>query len=127
MISTINIFSKNSQEQVGVGNDLDETDDINSSLRPSYDVLRLNDFLDRAGAVVLSLLEEREHGGTVFQNDVDELSFSDGFVKLSIDTVAFLATRSVKIIHYSNVLNKVLLTIHAAVEEVRATIPYQRI
>lgn len=127
MISTINILSKNSQEQFGVGNDLDETDDINFSLRPSYDVLRLNDFLNRAGAVVLSLLEEREHGGTVFQNDVDELSFSDGFVKLSIDTVAFLATRSVKIIHYSNVLNKVLLTIHAAVEEVRVTIPYQMI
>lgn len=94
-------------------------DDINFSSRPSYDVLRLNDFLNRAGAVVLSLLEEREHGGNVFQNDV-ELSFSDGFVKLSVDTVTFLATRPVKMIHYSNVLNKVLLTIHAPVEEVRA-------
>lgn len=95
-------------------------DDINFLSRPSYDVLRLNDFLNRAGAVVLSLLEEREHGGTVFQNDeLDEFSFSDGFVKLSVDTVTFLATRPVKIIHYSNVLNKVLLTIHAPVEEVR--------
>lgn len=67
---------------------------------------------------MLSLLEEKEHGGTVFQNDVDELPFSDGFVKLSVDTVTFLAARPVKMIHYSNVLNKVLLTIHAPVEEV---------
>jgi len=107
------------QEQIGVGNDLDEMDDINFLSQPLYDVLRLNDFLNRAGAVVLSLLEEKEHGGTVFQNDVDDLEFSDGFVKLSVDTVTFLATRSVKIIHYSNVLNKVLLTIHVPVEEVR--------
>ncbi|XP_071653960.1 cytoplasmic dynein 2 intermediate chain 1 [Temnothorax longispinosus] len=118
----INLFK---MEQIGVGNDLDETDDINFSSRPSYDVLRLNDFLNRAGAVVLSLLEEREHGGTVFQNNVDELSFSDGFVKLSVDTVTFLASRPVKIIHYSNVLNKVLLTIHAPVEEELETISKQ--
>ncbi|XP_011875814.1 PREDICTED: WD repeat-containing protein 60 isoform X2 [Vollenhovia emeryi] len=118
----INLFR---MEQIGVGNDLDETDDISFSSRPSYDVLRLNDFLNRASAVVLSLLEEREHGGTVFQSDVDELSFSDGFVKLSVDTVTFLATRPVKIIHYSNALNKVLLTIHAPVEEEIETISKQ--
>lgn len=93
---------------------MDET----SVVLPSYDVLRLNNFLNRAGLVMLSLLEEKEHGGTVFQNDVDELPFSDGFVKLSVDTVTFLAARPVKMIHYSNVLNKVLLTIHAPVEEV---------
>ncbi|KYN40872.1 WD repeat-containing protein 60, partial [Trachymyrmex septentrionalis] len=118
----INLFK---MEQLGVGNDLDEMDDINFLSRPSYDVLRLNDFLNRAGAVVLSLLEERKHGGTVFQNDVGDLAFSDGFVKLSVDTVTFLATRSVKIIHYSNVLNKVLLTIHVPVEEELETISKQ--
>ncbi|XP_011058037.1 PREDICTED: WD repeat-containing protein 60 [Acromyrmex echinatior] len=118
----INLFK---MEQIGVGNDLDEIDDTNFLSRPSYDVLRLNDFLNRAGAVVLSLLEEREHGGTVFQNDVGDLAFSDGFVKLSVDTVTFLATRSVKIIHYSNVLNKVLLTIHVPVEEELETISKQ--
>ncbi|GAB1859922.1 Wd repeat-containing protein 60 [Camponotus japonicus] len=112
-------------EQNGVGNDLDETDDINLTLRPSYDVLQLNEFLNRAGAVVLSLLEEKKHGGTVFQNNVDELLFSDGFVKLSIDSVTFLATRPVKIIHYSNVSNKILLTIHAPVEEEIETISKQ--
>lgn len=106
------------QEQNGVGNDLDESDDTSFSLRPSYDVLQLNDFLNRAGAVVLSLLEEKEHGGTVFQNDVDGLSFSDGFVKLSVHSVTFLATRPITIIHYSNISNKILLTIHAPVEEV---------
>ncbi|KAL6262566.1 hypothetical protein P5V15_005358 [Pogonomyrmex californicus] len=118
----INLFKI---EQLGVGNDLDELDDTSFSLRPSYDVLRLNDFFNRAGAVMLSLLEEKEHGGTVFQSDVDELSFSDGFVKLSVETVAFLATRPVKIIHYSNVLNKVLLTIHAPVEEEIETVSKQ--
>jgi len=97
---------------------LDELDNINSVLQPTYDVLRLNDFLNRAGMVMLSLLEERKHGGTVFQNDANELPFSDGFVKLSIDSVTFLAARPVKIIHYSNVLNKVLLTVHTPVEEV---------
>ncbi|XP_011156708.1 cytoplasmic dynein 2 intermediate chain 1 isoform X2 [Solenopsis invicta] len=118
----INLFK---MEQIGVGSDLDEIDDINFSSRPSYDILRLNDFLNRAGTVVLSLLEEREHGGTVFQNDVDEISFSDGFVELSVHTVTFLASRAVKIIHYSNVLNKVLLTIHAPVEEEIETISKQ--
>nr|XP_012223015.1 PREDICTED: LOW QUALITY PROTEIN: WD repeat-containing protein 60 [Linepithema humile] len=118
----INLFK---MEQIGVGGDFDEVDEISVLLRPSYDVLRLNDFLNRAGMVMLSLLEEKEHGGTVFQNDVDELPFSDGFVKLSVDTVTFLATRPVKIIHYSNVLNKVLLTIHAAVEEEIETVSKQ--
>lgn len=118
----INLFK---MEQIGVGSDFDEMDDISFLSRPSYDVLRLNDFLNRAGAVVLSLLEERERGGTVFQNDVGELSFSDGFVKLSIDTVTFLASRSVKIIHYSNILNKVLLTIHASADEEIETISKQ--
>lgn len=67
---------------------------------------------------MLSLLEERKHGGTVLKSDVNELSFSDGFVKLSVDSVTFLAARPVKIVHYSNTLNKVLLTVHAPVEEV---------
>lgn len=113
-------YCEHLQEQIGVGSDLEDTEDINYlPLRPSYDVLRLNDFLNRAGTVVLSLLEEKEHGGNVFQNDVEELPFSDGFVKLSVNTVTFLASRAVKIIHYSDVLSKVLLTIHSPVEEVR--------
>ncbi|XP_011337865.2 WD repeat-containing protein 60 [Ooceraea biroi] len=102
-------------EQIGVGDDLDESS--NTSFASSYDMLRLNDFVNRAGTVMLSLLEEREHGGTVFQNDANELPFSDGFVKLSIDSVTFLAARPVRIIHYSSVLNKVLLTVHTPVEE----------
>ncbi|XP_020278948.1 WD repeat-containing protein 60 isoform X2 [Pseudomyrmex gracilis] len=118
----INLFK---MEQIGVGNDLDETDDINFALRPSYDVVRLNDFLNRAGTVLLSLLEERKHGGTVFKSDVDKLLFSNGFVKLSVDSVTFLAARSVKIVHYSNALNKVLLTVHAPVEEEIETVSRQ--
>ncbi|XP_014469680.1 PREDICTED: WD repeat-containing protein 60 [Dinoponera quadriceps] len=110
----VNLFKL---EQIGVGSDLEDTEDANFPLRPSYDVLRLNDFLNRAGTVVLSLLEEREHGGNVFQNDVDELPFSEGFVKLSVNTVTFLASRAVRIIHYSEVLSKVLLTVHSPVEE----------
>ncbi|XP_032675193.1 WD repeat-containing protein 60 isoform X2 [Odontomachus brunneus] len=118
----VNLFKL---EQIGVGSDLEDSEDINFPLRPSYDVLRLNDFLSRAGTVVLSLLEEKEHGGNVFQNDVEELPFSDGFVKLSINTVTFLSSRAVKIIHYSDVLSKVLLTIHSPVEEEIETISKQ--
>ncbi|XP_011148975.1 WD repeat-containing protein 60 isoform X2 [Harpegnathos saltator] len=112
-------------EQIGVGGDLEDPEDTSFPLRPSYDVLRLNDFLNRAGTVVLSLLEEREHGGNVFQNDTEELPFSDGFVKLSVNTVTFLAGRAVKIIHYSDVLSKVLLTVHSPVEEEIETVSKQ--
>lgn len=97
---------------------MDDLDDTKFVSSPTYDVLRLNDFVNRAGTVMLSLLEEKKRGGTVFQNNADKLPFSDGFVKLSINSVTFLATRSINIIHYSSVLNKILLTIHSSVEEV---------
>lgn len=83
-----------------------------------FDILRLNDFMSRAGKVMLSLLEERRSGGNVFKNE-EEIPFSDGVVKLSINSITFLAGRAVTIIHYSEVLNKILLTIHSPAEEVR--------
>lgn len=95
---------------------------MNSLLSQSFDVLRLNDFMSRAGKVILSLLEERRSGGNVRRNrfkNEEEISFSDGVVKLSINSVTFLAGRVVTIIHYSEVLNKILLTIHSPAEEVR--------
>lgn len=67
---------------------------------------------------MLSLLEERRSGGNVFKNE-EQVPFSDGVVKLSIDSVTFLVGRAVTIIHYSEVLNKMLITIHAPAEEVR--------
>lgn len=69
---------------------------------------------------MLSLLEERRSGGNLFKNE-EEIPFSDGVVKLSINSVTFLAGRAVTIIHYSEVINKILLTIHSSVEEVRVT------
>ncbi|XP_078033323.1 cytoplasmic dynein 2 intermediate chain 1 isoform X1 [Augochlora pura] len=103
-------------DQYGVGNDIDDLDSVNSLSSPSFDTLRLNDFVSRAGRVMLSLLEERRSGGNVFKNE-EEIAFSDGFVKLSVDSVTFLAGRAVTIIHYSNILNKILLTIHSPIEE----------
>lgn len=67
---------------------------------------------------MLCLLEERRFGGNVFKNE-DDILFSDGAVKLSIDSITFLAGRTVTIIHYSEVLNKILLTIHSPAEEVK--------
>ncbi|XP_076677977.1 cytoplasmic dynein 2 intermediate chain 1 isoform X2 [Andrena cerasifolii] len=100
-------------DQIGVGSDND-MEAANSV--PSFDVLRLNDFLNCAGRVMLSLLEERRSGGNVFKSE-GQVPFSDGVVKLSINSVTFLAGRAVTIIHCSDVLNKVLLTIHSPSDE----------
>ncbi|OAD59275.1 WD repeat-containing protein 60, partial [Eufriesea mexicana] len=102
-------------DQIGVGSDND-VEIINYSLSQSFDVLRLSDFMNRAGKVMLSLLEERRSGGNLFKNE-EEIPFSDGVVKLSINSVTFLAGRAVTIIHYSEVINQILLTIHSSVEE----------
>ncbi|XP_076173839.1 cytoplasmic dynein 2 intermediate chain 1 isoform X2 [Ptiloglossa arizonensis] len=102
-------------EQIGVGGDND-IETLISLPQPSPDILRLSDFLNRAGRVMLSLLEERRSGGNVFKNE-EQVPFSDGVVKLSIDSVTFLVGRAVTIIHYSEVLNKMLITIHAPAEE----------
>ncbi|XP_076630071.1 cytoplasmic dynein 2 intermediate chain 1 isoform X1 [Colletes latitarsis] len=102
-------------DQIGVGDDND-IETMNSLPRSSFDILRLSDFINRAGRVMLSLLEERRSGGNVFKNE-EQVPFSDGVVKLSVNSVTFLAGRAVTIIHYSEVLNKVLVTIHSPAEE----------
>ncbi|XP_043488334.1 cytoplasmic dynein 2 intermediate chain 1 isoform X1 [Polistes fuscatus] len=103
-------------EQAGVGSD----DNLNSGeiiAMPSFDILQLNDFVHRAATVIITLLEERKFGGTIFQNDVQEISESDGFVQFDIDSITFLAGREVTMINYSESCNKVLLTIHAPYED----------
>ncbi|XP_033208063.1 WD repeat-containing protein 60 isoform X2 [Belonocnema kinseyi] len=107
----IRMFKK---EQIGVGSEEDES---SSSLLPVYDVVQLNDFLERAGKVMLCLLEERRSGGNILQKNIHEMPFSAGFIKLSVDTLTFLSGRSVTFIVYSEVLNKVLLTVHAQGDE----------
>ncbi|XP_053977008.1 cytoplasmic dynein 2 intermediate chain 1 isoform X1 [Hylaeus volcanicus] len=108
----LNLFQ---MDQIGVGDD-NEEETMNFLPRPTFDVLRLSDFLSRAGKIMLSLLEERRSGGNLFKNE-EQVPFSDGVVKLSVNSVTFLAGRAVTIIHYSEVLNKVLVTIHASTEE----------
>ncbi|XP_012260238.2 cytoplasmic dynein 2 intermediate chain 1 isoform X1 [Athalia rosae] len=98
-------------EQIGVGEDRDP-DLTNSVNLPSYDILQLNEFLRNAGRVMLSLLEERRVGGNVLQCNSHELPFSEGFIKLAVDSVSFLADRRISHIHYSDTLNKMLITIH---------------
>ncbi|XP_046835859.1 cytoplasmic dynein 2 intermediate chain 1 isoform X1 [Vespa crabro] len=118
----INLFA---MEQAGVGSD----DNINLGeviTKPSFDILQLNDFVRRAATVILSLLEEKKFGGTIFQNDVQEISESDGFVKFDINSITFLAGREVTIINYSESLNKVLLTIHAPYDDEIETVHNQK-
>ncbi|XP_017795904.1 PREDICTED: WD repeat-containing protein 60 [Habropoda laboriosa] len=102
-------------DQIGVGSD-SSTETMNFLPLLSFDILRLSDFMNRAGKVMLSLLEERRSGGNVFKNE-EQIAFSDGVVRLSVNSVTFLAGRAVTIIHYSEVLNKILMTVHSPVEE----------
>ncbi|XP_024942554.1 WD repeat-containing protein 60 isoform X3 [Cephus cinctus] len=104
-------------EQIGVGSD--DSNFESPSPLPNFDILQLNDFLSKAGRMMLSLLEERKFGGSVLQNDKHELPFSNGLIRLSIDSVTFLSGRPVTIIHYSEALRKVLLTVHSPVDEVQ--------
>ncbi|XP_012287653.1 WD repeat-containing protein 60 isoform X2 [Orussus abietinus] len=103
-------------EQIGVGDDRDEESNLHST-KPSFDIIRLNEFMERAGKVMLAILEETRLGGNVLQSDVHELPFSEGVVNLSVNSVTFLTGRPVTIIHYSEVLNKVLLSIHSTTDE----------
>ncbi|KAG7200603.1 hypothetical protein KM043_001161 [Ampulex compressa] len=101
-------------EQIGVGSDPSPSSNFQP---PSYDILRLNDFLQRAGALMSSLLEEQKVGGKIFQRDSEELIFSDGYLRLSVNSVTFLAERPVVLVQYSEAQSKVLLTVHSPVEE----------
>ncbi|XP_046749991.1 cytoplasmic dynein 2 intermediate chain 1 isoform X2 [Diprion similis] len=98
-------------EQIGVGEDTD-CDETSIPNLPTYDILQLNEFLSKAGKVMLSLLEEKEVGGNVLRSNLHELPFSEGFIKLAVDSVSFLVDRRVSLIHYSETLNKMLLSIH---------------
>ncbi|XP_046625405.1 cytoplasmic dynein 2 intermediate chain 1 isoform X1 [Neodiprion virginianus] len=98
-------------EQIGVGEDTD-CDETNTPIVPTYDILQLNEFLSKAGKVVLSLLEEKKVGGNVLRSNSHELPFSEGFIKLAVDSVSFLVDRTVSLLHYSETLNKMLLSIH---------------
>ncbi|KAJ8684293.1 hypothetical protein QAD02_020085 [Eretmocerus hayati] len=105
-------------EHIGVGGD--ETSDITLA-NPTFDVLRLDEFLGRAGKLVLALLEEKESGGNILQNDTHEFPFSDGFIKLSVGSLSFLCGRLVTMLSYSEIDCKILVSIHAPVRENKAT------
>ncbi|XP_043267572.1 cytoplasmic dynein 2 intermediate chain 1 [Venturia canescens] len=98
---------------VGGENDLDST----HLPRPSHDVVQMNEFLSQASKVMLSLLEERASSNNTSADNVHELAFSESIVKLPIDSVTFLSGRPVTVVHYSNISNRVLLTIHAPADE----------
>ncbi|XP_058797545.1 cytoplasmic dynein 2 intermediate chain 1 isoform X2 [Phymastichus coffea] len=98
-------------EHTGVGGD--NTENIQTT-NPIYDVLRLNEFFNRAGKVMLALLEEKEYGGNILQNETRDFPFSEGFIKLSVNSLSFLADRQVVMLHYSEVNNKILVSVHAA-------------
>lgn len=112
------------KEQIGVGSD---EDDVDLTVVPAYDILQLNEFLERAGKVMLCLLEERRFGGNILQKDNHDMPFSGGCVKLLVNSLTFLSGRSVTSIVYSEVLNKVLLTIHAPGDEVHLILKHSGI
>lgn len=102
-------------DHVGVGGD---NPDSLSLATPSYDLLNLNEFLSRAGKVVLALLEERESGGNILQNETHEFPFSEGLVRLAVSSLSFLCGRQVLMLHYAEINNKILMSIHAPSNEV---------
>ena len=67
---------------------------------------------------MLCLLEERRFGSNILQKDTHEMPFSAGCIKLSVGALNFLSGRPVTFIVYSEVLNKILLTVHAPGDEV---------
>lgn len=101
------------QEQVGVGIDLAQSSPETSTVTATYDILKLNHFLNRAGKLILSLLERNKLGGNILQNEPHDLTFSEGFVQLSVNCLSFLNDRSVTKIQYSALSNKILMTIHS--------------
>ncbi|XP_023318913.1 WD repeat-containing protein 60 [Trichogramma pretiosum] len=84
---------------------------------PSYDVLRLTEFLDRAGKLVLALLEESEMGGDVMGSDTRDFPFSEGCVKLATGSISFLAGRQVRRLCYAESNHKILASVHASSHE----------
>uniref|UniRef100_A0ABD2X9J0 WD repeat-containing protein 60 n=1 Tax=Trichogramma kaykai TaxID=54128 RepID=A0ABD2X9J0_9HYME len=84
---------------------------------PSYDVLGLTEFLDRAGKLVLALLEEREMGGDVLGSDTRDFPFSEGCVKLATCSISFLAGRQVRRLCYAESNHKILASVHASSHE----------
>ncbi|XP_011505727.1 PREDICTED: WD repeat-containing protein 60 [Ceratosolen solmsi marchali] len=101
-------------EHFGVGGD--KSNNI-SLISTSYDLLSLNEFLNKVGKLMLALLEEREMGGNILQRETHEFPFSEGFIKLSVSSLSFLCGRQVTMLHYSEINNKILMSVHAAVNE----------
>ncbi|KAK0086481.1 hypothetical protein PV325_003140 [Microctonus aethiopoides] len=103
----INLFTA---ELAGVGGD-----ENNLKLRPQYDVLELNEFLNTAGNIILAILENKQSQkiNSIGDNtNTQQLSFSDVTTRLSINNVTFLSNRPITMIRYSDISSKILLTIH---------------
>ena len=101
-----------------MGEDIENFSSQNLVISPTYDVLRLNEFLSRSGKVILSLLERNKMGGNILQSEQLEMTFSEGFVNLSTDYLSFLSNRPVTKIEYFYNSNKILMTIHPPESEV---------
>jgi hypothetical protein len=114
-LDTIEDIRQFKMEHLGTGGDKSNNTSLTHTL---YDVLKLNEFLNKAGKLVLALLEERELGGNILQNETHEFPFSSGFVKLSVSSLSFLCGRQVTMLHYSEINNKILMSIHTAINEV---------
>lgn len=97
-------------EHIGVGGDKPSGIPVTNQ---TYDLVNLNEFLSRAGKLMLALLEEQESGGNIIQNDNHEFPFSEGCIKLSVNSLPFLSGRQITMLHYSEINNKILMSIHS--------------
>lgn len=102
-------------EHIGVGGDKINRIPISN---PSFDLISLSEFLSRAGKLILALLEEQESGGNLVKNENHEFPFSEGCIKLSVNSISFLSGRKISMLQYSEISNKVLISIHAPSSEV---------
>lgn len=104
-----------SYNHLGVDKDPPET---KSSLEPLFhNTKRLENFITNSSKLMLTLLESKNLNITEhIQKNQRDIPFSDGFVKLNIDSYPFLSERSVSHIAYSN--SSVLLTVHKSKLEV---------
>ncbi|XP_063216273.1 cytoplasmic dynein 2 intermediate chain 1 isoform X2 [Bacillus rossius redtenbacheri] len=101
------------QNHLGVGSDEADEEWHRWENRLTFNFTRLNQFLVSAGQVVSILLEESQmHDGSLLRPSPGDLTFSEGFITLNVESVPFLANRSVTCLCFHRAVPNLLLTVH---------------
>ncbi|PSN50801.1 hypothetical protein C0J52_13915 [Blattella germanica] len=124
-----------SQNHLGVGSDSLEEDSDAWKERMKVNTVRMNQFISSAGQArrtvsesemlclmfqtMLVLLEEgQKTGSNMLNKNTKEIPFSDGFISLGIESVPFLAGRTVSDLQFPHLHSNTLLTVHKKIEMV---------